>query len=102
MVSDGEDSSSTSTPRAGAASTVQVVGLIRVVFPFDENHDDWVEYTEHLVHYFTANDISNVAKKRAILLNRAGASTYTRHCRCQERRGTVHFHPKPFPDFKTV
>ena len=63
-------------PGPVVAPTVRVTGLIRVVSPFDGNPDDWIEYTERLGHYFTANDIVDGTKRRAISLNGAGASTY--------------------------
>ena len=51
-------------------------GLHGVVSPYDGNQEEWVEYTERLEHYFIANDIADVAKRLAILLNGVGAPTY--------------------------
>ena len=68
---------------SGAASgtlaptvTVAVPGLHGTVSPFDGSKDDWVEYTERLESYFVANDITDVAKRRAIPLNAVGPTTY--------------------------
>ena len=44
--------------------------------PFDGLQEDWVEYAERLESYFVANDITDVAKRRAILLNAVGPTTY--------------------------
>ena len=38
--------------------------------------EDWTSYSERLIEYFTANDVNEAAKKRAILLSVVGASTY--------------------------
>ena len=55
--------------------TVAVPGLDGTVSPF-EGLQDWVEYAQHLESYFVANDITDVAKRRAILLNAVGLTTY--------------------------
>ena len=70
------DSSSTAAVTAATAPTVRVAGVIGVVAPFNGKEEEWIDYAERLEHYFIANDITDVAKKRAILLNAAGASTY--------------------------
>ena len=44
--------------------------------PFDPEQEDWVEYTDRLSYYFTANGISDNAKKRAILLSCCGPATF--------------------------
>ena len=63
--------------RVAATATVAVpAGLHGVVSPYDGNQEEWVEYAERLENYFIANDIEDVAKRRAILLNGVGASTY--------------------------
>ena len=49
--------------------------LIGKVEEFQEN-DNWIEYTERQEHYFTANRITDVEKKRAVLLSSCGAKTY--------------------------
>jgi hypothetical protein len=41
--------------------------------PFDCSH--WIEYAERLDSY-VANEITDVAKRRAILLNAVGPATY--------------------------
>lgn len=56
--------------------TVAVPGLHGTVSPFDGSQEDWIEYAERLDSYFVANDITDVAKKRAILLNAVGPTTY--------------------------
>ena len=38
--------------------------------------DDWTAYAERVGHYFTANDITDDSKKRAIFLSVCGPSTY--------------------------
>ena len=43
---------------------------------FNGAQDDWDSYTEHLDQYFVANDITDVGKKRAILLSLCGSGTY--------------------------
>ena len=47
-----------------------------VVITFDPTLEDWLEYVERLTHYFVANDITYEDKKKAILLNAVGPSTY--------------------------
>ena len=39
--------------------------------------EDWASYTERMDQYFLANDVSDGAKKRAILLSVVGNKTYT-------------------------
>ena len=70
------DPSSTAAATAATAPTVRVAGVIGVVAPFNDKEEEWIDYAERLEHYFIANDITDVAKKRAILLNAVGASTY--------------------------
>ena len=43
---------------------------------FDSATEDWTAYSERLEQYFFANDVTDAAKKRAILLSVCGASTY--------------------------
>ena len=43
---------------------------------FDSTHEEWETYIEHLEQYFTANDVQDAGKQRAILLSCCGASTY--------------------------
>ena len=43
---------------------------------FHRSEEDWTIYSERLQHYFTANDITDDDKKRAILLSVCGSSTY--------------------------
>ena len=48
-------------------------GSLREYTPGQET---WDEYIERLELYFVANDIADPEKKRAILLNACGSSTY--------------------------
>ena len=43
---------------------------------FDEKLEDWIQYSEQLEHFFTANDIVDANKKRVILLTVIGSMTY--------------------------
>ena len=61
---------------AAATAPVVVPGLHGKVSAFDAHQEDWIEYVERLELYFMANDITDSAKKRAILLNAAGPATY--------------------------
>ena len=95
------------------AARVARAGLHGVVSVFDGNQEDWVEYAERLENYFIANDIEDEAKRRAILLNGVGASTYRliktlalpgrpKDLTVEEivKRVKVHFNPKPSPIIK--
>ena len=52
-----------------------IMASIGKVEEFQEN-DNWIEYAERLEHYFTANEITDNGKKRAVLLSSCGAKTY--------------------------
>ena len=43
---------------------------------FDSTQEEWEMNTERLEQYFTANDVRDAGKQRAILLSCCGASTY--------------------------
>ena len=43
---------------------------------FNPQSDDWPTYIERLEHYFVANDVTEAAKKRSILLMVCGTPTY--------------------------
>ena len=43
---------------------------------FNNAEEDWKTYVERVDLYFTANEITNAAKKRAVLLSVCGAKTY--------------------------
>ena len=43
---------------------------------FDSTQEDWESYVERLELYFTANDVSDAGKRRAIFLSTCGAATY--------------------------
>ena len=107
-------SSGSGATAAAAIATVAVpAGLHGVVSPYDGNQEEWVEYTERLENYFIANDIDDVAKRQAILLNGVGAPTY-RQIKTLALPGTPkdlmfeeivdrvrnHFNPKPSPIIK--
>jgi len=79
-----------------------------MVSAFDGNQEEWVEYAERLENYYIANDINDPAKRRAILLNGVGPSTYRliktlclpgtpKDFTFSElvARVTTHFNPKP-------
>ena len=40
------------------------------------NGDDWVQYIERMEHYFLANDITDAAKQRSILISSMGQKAY--------------------------
>ena len=108
MTTDGGD-----LQPAAAAMPVVASGLHGKAFAFDPQQEDWIEYVERLELYFMANDIENLSKKRAILLNAAGPSTY---CLVKTlaipgkptdlsfdeivEKVKTHFHPKPSPIIK--
>ena len=52
------------------------VGLHGAAVAFDPAQENWSEYVERLQHYFTANDIVSDEKRKVILLNAVGPSTY--------------------------
>ena len=47
-------------------------GEVAVMFwqmcEFDASREDWTQYSERLSHYFTANGITDAARKKVILL----------------------------------
>ena len=43
---------------------------------FDASRDDWTRYSERLSYYFTTNDITDAARKKAILLTVVEPVTY--------------------------
>ena len=51
------------------------MALIGKVQKFQEN-DSWIEYAERLEHFFTADEITDKGKKRAVLLSSCGVKTY--------------------------
>ena len=52
-------------PRVALA---MATGSHGVVSPFDGNAEEWIDYAERLENYFVANNITDIAKRRAILL----------------------------------
>ena len=59
----------------GAATTVHV-GLHGMAPVFYSTQEEWTEYVERLDSYFITNDLTDPAKKRAILVNAVGPKTY--------------------------
>ena len=59
---------------ASIAAIAAPVALQGVVGTFDLAQEEWCEYTERLMHYFVASDITSEDKKRAILLTVVGLS----------------------------
>lgn len=43
---------------------------------FNSNQESWSSYTERLGYYFTANDVQDDDKKKAILLTVCGPATF--------------------------
>ena len=43
---------------------------------FKESEESWTQYVERLEQYFLANEVEDVAKRRAILLSVCGSKTY--------------------------
>jgi len=99
--------------RVSAALPPATTGLHGTVVPFDTTQEEWSEYAERLVHYFTVNDITGEDKRRAIPLNGVGPATY---CLIKTLVSpvkvtefsfeeivtwtTAHFNPKPSPIVK--
>ena len=52
------------------------MALHGVLGEYDPSKEDWKCYTERLQLYFTANDVDDATKPRAILLSQCGSSTY--------------------------
>ena len=43
---------------------------------YDPEQEEWGSYVERLEFFFTANDITDAEKKKAILLSSSGSKTY--------------------------
>ena len=72
---EGEEASGT-TPLTSTVTTAPASLFVHRTVPvFDTTQEEWIEYTERLENYFLANDITDAAKKKAILLNAVGPST---------------------------
>ena len=100
------------TASAPTLTTVHV-GLHGTTPTFDGSQQEWAEYVERLDSYFLPNDIGDPDKKRAILINAVGPTTYrliktlslpekpSEHLFEQiVKRVESHFHPKPSPLIK--
>ena len=46
------------------------------ILEFNEKLEDWIQYSERLEYFFTANNIDDANKKRAILLTVIGPKAY--------------------------
>ena len=55
---------------------LSVAAVHGTLTPFDPDEEDWVEYTDRLSYYFTANGVTDAAKKRAILISCCGPATF--------------------------
>ena len=49
---------------------------IGTLLEFDDTKDEWVEYLERMEHFFSANEITDDNKKKAIMLSSCGGKTY--------------------------
>ena len=107
-MTDGGGDGERAPPTAAAAAVAMHSGSHGVVSPFNGNEEDWIDYAERLENYFVANDIADEAKRRAILLNGVGPSTYrliktlclprsAKDFKFEElvERVRTHFDPKP-------
>ena len=90
---DGSEGASTAAhvPAAPPPTITTAVGLHgAAVGAFDSAMEEWSKYSERLVHYFVANDIAAVDKKRAIFLTIVGPTTYrTKDVSLSEEAGRV-------------
>ena len=41
------------------------------------NSDDWVQYIEHMEHYFLTNEITDASKQRSTLISSMGQKAYS-------------------------
>ena len=103
-------------PAPGPVSVAVVaapVALQGVIGTFDSAQEDWCEYTERLMYYFVASDITSEDKRRAILLTVVGPNAYrllktlASPKRLEELRfselvelAKKHYNPKPSPIVK--
>ena len=65
--------SSATTLATRVNETMATHGMMKL---FNSQVDDWPTYVERLQYYFVTNDMTDAAKKRAILLTVCGAPTY--------------------------
>ncbi|XP_055725310.1 uncharacterized protein LOC129815465 [Salvelinus fontinalis] len=76
--------------------------------PFDPKNQEWEEYCEIMEHFFAANEITDAAKQKSILISVVGAQTYSlmRNLLSPDKPGEKsfidlvellknHFNPKP-------
>lgn len=54
-----------------------MANLVGTIAPFDSQSQSWEEYCEILQHFFDANEITQAAKQKAILLSSVGSQTYS-------------------------
>ena len=111
--SDSSSSDSGATVATAIAPVAVPADLHGVVSPYNGNQEEWVEYAERLENYFITNEIADVVKRKAILLNSVGAPTYRlikrltlpgmpKDLTFEEIVDRVrnHFNPKPSPIIK--
>ncbi|XP_049325965.1 uncharacterized protein LOC125785828 [Astyanax mexicanus] len=53
-----------------------MAAMVGTLTRFDNGNQSWEEYCEVLSHFFEANEITDAAKKRAILLSSVGSQAY--------------------------
>ena len=53
-----------------------MAAMFRQMCEFDASRDDWTQFSEGLSHHFTANAITDAARKKDILLTVMGPATY--------------------------
>ena len=52
------------------------MGVHGMLAPFNPDEEDWVEYTDRLSYYFTANGITDGARKCIILISCCRPATF--------------------------
>ena len=50
--------------------------LLGSISEFDSEKEEWQQYAKRLDHFFTANEITDANKKKAVFLSVLGPSTY--------------------------
>ena len=53
-----------------------MAALFGQIKEFDEEKEQWTQYVERLGHFFMANDVESLERKRAILLTVMGPKCY--------------------------
>ena len=94
---------------------VKMAGIIGSVNEFNETTDSWQSYVERIEHFFTANGIDSVERRKAVLLSCVGARTYKllSNLVAPKKPGectyndivetlTKHHNPRPFNDSSSI